>query len=344
MPEAYEAEYYTPDQITPDFLAGAVDETQPRLMRVLDFAERVENETETIEIDVIIEQYDEAADLAGFSDSSKLVKGREATKRLVQPFHVKNSYPFMVTDRGRYVQRQGSSYTISGEGVAAAIEYLEQRRRNLLRIALLAMMNDRQFVYAKDKLKITVPYTQDIGKLTTPGTKLGDGGFDLTKFIYDLKQEFYTAAGQLPTTVFMNSNSGGKLLQNSSLKAAFLASQSSDPENSGQLWESFNYGGINWNILHEKYPRLDGTLADPIDNGRLVATVDQVQAVGPEAGAPFKILSAENVLNNFDAGSPYYDTYSLGEDPWGMAVRLYDNMIPAVMKRNIVMQMDDFHA
>lgn len=344
MPDTpYEPEFIAPSDMTPDFLAGAVDETQPRAQRILDFAERVAHDSEEISFDVIIEQYDGPADIVGFSDSSKLVKGMKTTRQRIEPFHIKNSYPFKVTDRNGYVVRQGGMHMITREGVAHATMYLEQRRRNIMRIACLAMINDRRFTYVNGKKKIVIPYEREIGKLTTPSIKVGDASFDLTLYLYNLKQEFYLATRQMPDTIFMNSNTGQKFIQIPQLRAAFEAAQSSDPENTSALWDSFNYGGMNFNILHEQYPRTDGTLANPIDDNRIIATVAQVEGAGPESGSPIKIHSARNVLNDNDANSPYYDSYSLSQDPWAHAERMYDNMIPSVMKTNIVMQQDAVH-
>ena len=346
MPETYEQPYYTPEEITPQLLSGAVDETQPRLSRVTEFAERLERDSENIEIEVMIEQYDEAAHVVGFSDSSILVDGMKATRRVINPFHIRNASAIKAGDRRGEVMRQGDGFVVSQDAINRRIAYLERRRSVLQRIALLSMINDRQFTYndPERKIKISIPYVADIGKMAAVATKIGAAGFNMTAYLYATKSEFYKASGQVPTHAFMNSKTGGKAIEDPGLRAAFEAAQSSDPDNSGRLFDSFTYGGINFNILHEQYPLLDGTLKDPIDDGRIVWTVEEVEGTGEEAGSPFKILSAENIFNNDDAGSPYFDSYHISDDPFQIGVRMYDNMIPTILKKNIVMQQDSVYS
>lgn len=348
MPRQLLNEYLTPSEFTITELARAVDETTPKQRRILQFAELVEHATRRVEFEVLIEQLNQVANIVGFSDSSIMTKGARFETRMISPFHIKNLYPFKATDEDGMVIRQGEGYAIDRSGLAYSTQDLEEKRLNLIRWAIMAMLNDKNFTYVDGKLKISVPYTRDILNLTDPSTKWDDAAFDLLDEIYRVKQEFYANFGQLPNIAFMNGAMGRVLVKDKTARAAYVAAQSSDPENSSQMWDAFNYSGINWNILHDPYPTLDGTLKQPVDDARIIFGVtnhnlgpDGEPVGGPESGLPVKIHRCSNILNANDASRPFYDFLPISEDPWQGAVRMYDNIIPSVMKRGVFQHLNN---
>lgn len=329
-------EFYAPEELTPELLDGLVDETELRPRQILSLVDPIAHDSEEIWIDVMIQQTDRHANIVGFSDSSIATKGLETERKHVSPFHVKNYREYKVTD-SKFVQRSGGNFTISAAGLRASTSYLEDLRLNLVHWAVLAMINDRQFTYQDGDTLLTVPFTEEIGILTPPGTKLDAANAALGE-TNAMKSEYFRKTGQVPNVGIMSSATGRKFADIDEVKAAYVALQSRDPENSGQLFERFTWNGITWIMLHEQYPDLDGGLRDPIDSGRIVITVDNVIDPDPDAaGSPFKLHRAATPLNGEDSSGPFYDVFEVSKDPESWGHRLYDNFIPGVAKRNVVM-------
>jgi len=330
-------EYYTPDEISPELLRGAVDETTPRQRRILDFVQLRQHDNGLMRLKVYVQQVDRFASVVGFSDSSIRVQGLKTEEKVVSPFHIKNFYEFKATDEDGFVVPAGNGFAITREGIAYGVQTMEEYRQNLQVWALLAMLNDKQFTYADGDFKIVIPYTDEIGDLDDPTNPLDDGSAEPFKYIFTMKDAFYKLTKQKPNLVFMNATTGGKFTGVDEVKAAFVAQRSVDPDRADAMFESFTWNGIRWVILHEEYPDLDGTLKDAVADDRMLVTVDSVMGAGPESGRPFQINRARNVLNRDNAGRPHYDQFPISDDPWASGTRLYDNMIPTISKRNIVM-------
>lgn len=351
MPRQLLNEYLNPEDITPDMLDGAVDEITPKQRRIFDFVSPESHDTDKVEYDVVIEQFNQSANIVGFSDSSIMIQGLKTERRLVTPFHVKNAYPFSINDRDGIVRRGGpDGFQIDLAGIAYATAYLEEARMNLMANALMSCVNDKQFTYIDGKLKITVPYTREILDLTTPSTKYNAGAsFDLLDEWQKTKQEFYENSGLIPDTIFVNPAMGRVIVADPDVRAAYRASQSSDPDNTARTWESFNYNGININILHDKYPDLTGTLQSAVADERIIWMASNVMASdgglpgagGPEVGRPLRLHRCSNILNANRPTRPYYDSYEVSKDPWSHAVRLYDNMIPGIYKIGVIQHQDN---
>lgn len=328
-------EYYKPEELTPELLAGLVDETEYRPRAILNFVEPVGHSDEQIRQEILIQQVDRFANIVGFSDSSIKTEGVRTTTRFIDPFHVKNYHEFKSTD-SRFLQRSGDGWQISADGVRQSTTMQEDRRLNLLHWSFLSMLNDKQFSYADGDFMLTVPYSGDISDLTNPSAVLNDGNPPFER-ILAMKNEFLRAAGQPPDLAFMNAVTGGRFIEIPEVNAAFVAQQSSDPDESARMFEMFFWNGINWVILHEEYPDVSGTLQAPVDDNRMIMTVANVMDPNPDvAGLPFKMHRASNQLNTNDSSRPFYDMFEVSNDPAAFGHRLYDNWIPGVAKRNVV--------
>jgi len=333
-------EFYEPEELTSDLLAGLVDETTYRPRAILRFVSPVSHQTQTIELDVIVGQVDRFANIVGFADSSIKTEGVKTSKKFVSPFHVKNYMEFRLTD-SKMVQKTGDTITISADGIRQSTEMQEDRRMNLMHWSILSMINDKQFTYQDGDLLVTVPFSTEIGNLTSPALALNNSGATIFPYIMAMKNQYLRLSGQTPNLVMMNATTGGKFIGIPAVNAAFVAAQSSDPDNSDAMFDSFNWNGIQWVILHEEYPDLDGTLQAPIADHRMIVTVSNVMDPNPDvAGLPFKVHRASNALNGNNPSGPFYDTFEVSNDPYSMGHRQYDNWIPGVAKANVVFHWD----
>lgn len=336
MPRQKIKEFYTPEEITPEMLVGMVDETELRPKRILDFVDLIEHDSEKIERDIFVQQSDQFASIVGFSDSPIRTEGMIAERKSISPFHMKNYTEFDETN-SKLMDVSGDSVAISSAGLAASTKSLESKRKNLQHWAVLAMINDREFSYQDDDLSITIPYTDEVGVLTAPGTKLDTLGAATAETDL-MKTEYYRLNRQIPTLAFMSAATAAKFKAIADVKASFVPLQSSDPDLTASMFEGFLWNGIQWVILHEQYPILDGTLKDAIDSGRIIMTVENVDDPNPEAsGSPFKLHRASNNLNRNDTSGPRYSMFKVSEKPIKWGHDMYDNMIPGTAKRNAVM-------
>lgn len=335
-------EYYHPSELTPELLAGLVDETDYRPRAILQYLEPIAHDTEQIQMDILIQQVDRFANIVGFADSSIKTEGVKTQTKFVNPFHVKNYTGFKSTD-SKGLTRTGDGWMVSAAGVRQSTMTLEERRMNLLHWSVLAMVNDRQFSYQDGDVLLTVPFTSEIGQLTSPANPLNNASADIFEYILSMKNEYLLETSQKPNLVFMNALTGGKFIQIAEVNAAFTAQQGNNrADDADNMFDAFRWNGMTWVILHEEYPDLDGTLKSPIDDHRMVVTVDNVVDPDPDvAGAPFKMHRAANNLNAEDSSRPYYDMFEVSNDPAEWGHRLYDNWIPGVAKRNTVMHWDD---
>jgi major capsid protein E len=329
-------EYYLPEELTPELLTGLVDETEYRPRAILNFVDAVSHDGETIELNVLTQQVDRFSNIVGFADSSIKTEGVKTSKRFVDPFHVKNYHEFKSTD-SKNMQRAGAGWSLSSDGVRMSTEMQEDRRMNLMHWSVLAMINDKQFSYADGDLLITVPYTDQIGDLTAPTVPLNNAAAEVFSEILSMKNEYLRTAGQIPTLIFMNAVTGGKFIEIPEVNGAFVAQQSSDPDKSNDMFESFFWNGITWVILHEEYPDLAGTLQAPIADHRMIVTAANILDPDSDvAGQPFKVHRASNALNNGDSSRAFYDVFEVSKDPYALGHRMYDNWIPGVAKSNVV--------
>jgi Phage major capsid protein E len=329
-------EFYAPEELTPELLSGLVDETEYRPRAILNFVDAVSHDSETIQLDIHVQQVDRFANIVGFSDSSLKTEGIKTERKFVDPFHVKNYHEFKATD-SKNMQRSGSEWTLSADGVRMSTEMQEDRRMNLMHWSILSMINDKQFAYQDGDLLLTIPFGDEISDLTSPALPLDNASAKMFASILAMKNEYLRLSGQTPNLIFMNAATGGKFIEIPEVNGSFVAQQSSDPDDSASMFESFTWNGITWVILHEEYPDLDGALKAPIDDDRMIVTVSNVLDPDPDvAGQPFKVHRASNQLNANDPSRAFYDVFEVSKDPYALGHRMYDNWIPGVAKRTVV--------
>jgi hypothetical protein len=329
-------EFYRPEEVTADVLQGVIDEREPRRKPMMQYVEAQAHDGELIEVPILIQQRERFANITGFSDSSVLVRGMKTEKKLVAPFHVKNAYEFKATEDEDNLRRTGDGardYEVSQEGLVEATDDLEGRRENLQFWAIAAMVNDKQFTYDDGDKVISISYAEEILDLTNPGTALNDAGADPYYETDIMKDEFYAATGQQPTLAFINGPTSATFKSHDKVQAGLTPQQPSDPDPSGPSFSMFEFNGITWVVIHDRYPLLTGGQKAAVDNGYAIMTVLQDQRGG---GMPMKIHRAANILNRNNPAGPSYDSFIPSEDPFTMAVRLYDNMIPGVSRKGIV--------
>lgn len=328
-------EFYRPEEVTAEVLQGVIDEREPRRKPMMQYVEAQSHDGELIEVPILIQQRERFANITGFSDSSILVRGMKTEKKLVAPFHVKNAYEFKATEDEDNLRRTGDGardYEVSQDGLVEATDELERRRENLQFWAIAAMLNDKQFTYDDGDKRLTVSYAEEVLDLTAAGTALNAAGDPY--YETDLmKDEYYAITGQAPTLAFINGPSSADLKKNGKIQAGLTPQQPSDPDPSGPSFSMFEFNGILWVVVHDRYPLLTGGTKKAVDDGFAIVTVLQDERGG---GAPMKIHRASNILNRNNAAGPSYDSFIPSEDPFTMAVRLYDNMIPGTSRKGIV--------
>lgn len=331
-------EFYKPEEVTPELLMGAVDEREPRRKPLLRFVEAEGHDDELISMPIIVQQRERFANIQGFSDSSILVRGMKTEEKKVAPFHVKNAYEFKATENEDVLARINdgpTGYALSQEGVAEAVDELESMRENLQFWAIAAMVNDKQFTYKDGNKLLTVNYTEEIEDLTDPSLFFDDTANVDPYFETDtMYAEYYEAVGQKPTLILVNGTTAATVKKIADVKQGLTPQQPSDPDPSGNtFFDGFVFNGALWLPIHDLYPDLDGTLKKSVADGFALVTVLEDERTN---GLPMKIHRAANTLNRDSSARAYYDSFIIGQDPFAMAVRLYDNLIPGLSRKNIV--------
>lgn len=329
-------EFYTPEEVTPAILQGAIDEREPRRKPMMRFVEAQGHDDELIEMPILVQQRERFANIQGFSDSSILVRGMKTEARLIAPYHVKNAYEFKATENEDVLVRTGEGardYALTQEGIVEGTDELEMMRENLQFWAIAAMANDKQFTYDDGNKTLTVSYASESEDLTNPGVDF-DGAVDPYYETDLMSAEFYADCGQRPTLAFVNGTTAANLKKVDDIKQGLTPQQPSDPDPSGDtFFDGFVFNGILFLPIHDVYPTLDGTTKKAVDDGYALVTVMQDERGG---GMPMKVHRAANILNRNNSSRAFYDSFVIGEDPFSMGIRLYDNLIPGLSRKNIL--------
>lgn len=325
--------FYAPSEIDAELLDGVVDETEPRHREMLDFVQLITHDTTMVELQVIINQVDDASPLAGFAERTPRNKGLEATSRFVNPYHIKDGYDFDVESDYLNVSEAGE-VTISREGVAFSADWLEQRRTNRLVEGLMAMLDAKQFTYKDEDKLIEVPYDHLIGDLAPPSTALNDAGAEPYFETDTMKSNYKDQTKQKPNLAFISDRTAAMFKKLAEVKQVYAAQQSSDPDNFGDTFEMFRFNGVLYVVMDHDYALTDGTLAPAVKYGRAIVTVDRLAENGQ---SPIQLHKSSTKLNHSRPERPWYDFVEESKDPPAGFTRLYDNMLPNVGKKNAVM-------
>lgn len=338
--------YLSRAEITPEFLDEIAEETPPVHREVLMFAERVEHpQTEggKMVLRVMTTPYNKLAPIVGFADRALPIGGDSFRDTLVEPFHLKPSTEYNATTPGASKDAQGG-LNVPAELIASDTMKLEAARLNSLVEMTLAMVGSKAYAYAdnpdpdKATVNITVSYAQEIPDLTAAG---GGGADDFSgaapKSLFEIQQmktEYSRLAGNMgkaPDTVFCGPTTYATLLQSPDIKDKHQPIQPSDPDLTGNVFEGFTYGGLDFICWRHDYMTASG-LVEPLPDGITVVT----RAKDPAMGLPIRVHAMANLLNDQDASAPKFMFDGAAGIPESPQARLicYDNFVVAPAARN----------
>lgn len=330
-----ERRFYTVDELDSEFLDDAVNESEARHGRILEYVELEEHDESQIEVKVIVQQDDRMASIVGFGDAPKFVKGRKARRDRVDPFHISNAKKFDIEDPELEVQNDEP--VIEASGVASGIDYLEGLRANTQNAAVLAMLNEKNFTWKDGDIVVNVPYGDLIGDLPDVSDNWNDDTLNNYDPLYDCdiaREKFAELNNGAPAKVaFVNGTTAAVIKQGDIVRQHLVKQQPSDPDDYSDSFEMFMFGGFLWIPLRFQYPSKSG-LQKPVADGRAIVTSDQIPGVD---GYPIKLNRASNKRNNADSSGPNYQARELSRRPHAAALDMYDNLIPTISKTNGVM-------
>jgi len=322
--------FLTPEEITPDYLAGVVDETVPRQREILDLISLETHDTDVIEMRVYVQQRARQADIVGFGDRYIRVKGMKLEEMRIAPFHIKDARDFGVDDVELELDGDGKPL-LSEAGVADAVRFLENMRQNLQVNAVLTMLNERKFTYDNGDVRLTIPFDEQVINATDPTLAFDAGAVNPYYETDMLKENFYQQTGQAPDLVLLSGPTSANIKTLDKIGATLQQKSTGDPEKAAASFEEWFFNGLTFRVLHAKYPTQSG-LKGPIDEGFGIVTVKQMDEDGK---SPFKIHRAANKLNGRDATGPSYKMIVDSVETPQAAVAMYDNMMPGLGKRKI---------
>ena len=338
--------YLTGAELTPAYLQGLSEGTTVPHREILNFVRRVSHVYNpdkpggaiTRRVNMI--KKTRRASIVGFSDRSINLRSDQVREVMIEPFHIKNKSMFVAGDGGYSIDAGGAAQ-LDEAVVLRAVDGLETARLNLVVEAVLSMMDAKQFRYVDGQdMVITIPYGAEIGDLPDAGSfpafsgTFSAPGANALIEIRGAKMAYRVQPGiDFPFSVaFINPTTAMRMLTNTGIKAVYVPTQPSDPDNLAETYEGFMYDGVTFIILHKSYASADGE-QPAIADGYAVVTVP----VHPrEGGEPIEWHSCETIFNRQNAEEPYYDTIEEGTDPSSIGPRLYDNGIPAPSHRGII--------
>lgn len=325
-------EFFTEDEITADKLLGILDLTEPRQRRILDWVFTDDDNDEEIEMDVVVQDAQDAAPLAGFGDRTPFMKGRTIETIKIEPYHIKMGYPFNLESKHLQVG-DNRVIAISDEGLNIAVASLEERRIKRHVAAIMAMLSNKVFSYTGNNLVISVPYDSWIPDISAPGTPWTTTTVEAASDVEDARGEFEGNTGQAPVTAWVSSKTASTIKKIEDVKKALDKQAPRDPDLRGQSYDQWSYGGLEWHVLRDSY-RDAGVLQEPLPEGLVVLTVDSVDDTG--GGSPIVMNKARNKLNRQDASSPFYEAFQTSKNPPIGGVGGYDNGIPSPAREGII--------
>lgn len=325
-------EFLTPEELTPEFFAGALNEAEERHREILSLVDLEEHDGEKIEQEVIVQQHDRQASIVGIVDRFPRVRGDKVETMLIDPFHIKNAKTFDESDDELQLDSAGMPM-LAQSGMASAMNYLEKLRQNLVVNALLSAITTKGFTYSSGDMKIQLDFSDQVKDLTPPSSGDWDDNANCEPYVEQdaFINEFFDATGQRPTRVLVSGKTAATLKQLDEVAATYQKQAPRDPE--VETFEEFVFDSMLYRILRKKRLDSSGSLVDAIPEGYGVVTVDTVDETN---GSPFLWHRAQTKRQT-DTSGPLYRSWVDGEEVAAISIGMQDNGIPGFAKRSIVM-------
>lgn len=324
-------EFLTPEELTPEFFNGAVDETVTRHDAILEEVELRQHDDTAIEQRVIVQQSDRQASIVGSVDRFPRVRGDKVETMRISPFHIKNAKTFDEAD-DELALDANQSPMLTPDGVSNSVQYLERLRRNLVVNAILSAATTKAFSYSSGDITIQLDFSDQVIDLTDPGTDWDQSSVNPYDEQNTFIDEFFKATGQRPTRVFVSGKTANTLRLVDEIAKTYQMQAPRDPE--VDTWDGFDFDSMAYNILRKQRLKSDGSLTDAIPEGYGIVTVDTVDETG---GSPL-LWHRARTKRQTDTSGPLYRSWQDGSDEVAaMSIGMQDNGIPGFAKRSIVM-------
>ncbi|MDZ7703189.1 MAG: major capsid protein [Trueperaceae bacterium] len=326
-------EFLTPEELTPEFFNGALDESEPRHREILSLVDLEQHDGEKIEQKVIVQQHDRQASIVGIVDRFPRVRGDKVETMLIDPFHIKNAKTFDESDDELQLDGNGSP-VLAAEAVPTSVSFLEKLRTNLVVNAILSAITTKAFSYASGDMKIQLDFSEQVQDLTGPQTGDWDDNANCEPYVEQdaFINEFFDNTGQVPTRVLLSGKTASKIKQLDEVAATYQKQAPRDPD--VETFEEFTFDNLMYRIMRKKRLDSSGSLVDAIPEGYGVVTVDTVDETD---GSPFLWHRAQTKRQT-DTSRPLYRSWVDGSDEVAaISLGMQDNGIPGFAKRGIVM-------
>jgi len=324
-------DFLEPEEITGDYIDGVIDETVPRQRQILNYVSLEEHDDDKIEARVWIQQKDKQATITGFGDRYARRKGMRVEEMRIEPFTMKDGRSWDVEDDEIELDGDGRPM-VARSGIVEGTGYLEDLRRTLQVNAVLSALNDKSFVYDQGDVKLDIPYDGHVVDDTGPSVDFDNSSCNPHYEYKKLIERYYQDIGQRPNLAFVNGVTAAEILKLDDLNQKYIPQQPSDPDGTPETFDLFYVEGILHVVLHDKYPKADGSLSDPVDEGWGIFTVQQLRE---DQRPAIRWHRASTKLNGRDASSPAYETFVEDRETKSVVLGMYDNGIPGFGKRKV---------
>lgn len=333
-------QFYTTAEITPGLMLNVISETPPRAEAILNYLDRVANDTDKIRVRVRIYNNVETFPIVGFNDRTPLGQGIEADEFDANPYHFKKGWKADVNSA--YLVRVADGFGLSGEGVVVGTVWLEEQRRNTLAALWLTALNEKAFVWkdvaagsdAPAERVLEMDYGDAIVDLTAPATPLDNPASKLFSSIDKMTEEYYENCGFFPDIAFVSGPTFNILKDHPQAEKQVRAQATDEPDKSFTTRDECVIGTIKFVAMRGKYTKPDGSQSGPVALGRAIVTTEG--KLLEDGGQVLRHECAANILNNFNAASAYYEAHQHSVKPPLVVLDAYDNGVPVIAHRKAV--------
>lgn len=266
--------------------------------------------------------------VTGIDDASPLSDGITYNQRVVEPFVFKDARALKLT-KGE-IRRVGTgnassleTYDVNAKSVLEAVASLEAKRKRRLYWTLFSMIGKKEISYSTNDLQIKVPYHEDIGDIT-----LSPSG-DLVKDLATAKLAYAEETNLEPTLAVVSKETAIKLLSRSDVVKYYTDRRQPPPLIDEHR---FTLGGLEF-IVESQSSRYGKDSAFPNDLISFLCKSDEYTGNRP----PIIMNRLADDLNGMNGDKPHYSISMVTSDPPIAQVAMYDNFIPSVSRKNLIM-------